>query len=152
MEKPNVAFARRLQAAVERAGLQALSHEQMAARLARQGVGVRAQTVSNWLTGKHMPKLEWVPGLAALLGTDPCELVFGGRPSRAVADKRAPAYADGASSAQERQLLDGYASLDADQQALVRELIRVLTASGKTGKRPGRRKTSLREASVKAAS
>ena len=113
-----------------------MSDGELVKLLARNGVGVTTQTVSNWRNGKHFPKLDQLPGLAATVDADACELAFG-RSTTRVAEARA---AWRAGSDEEQVLVNHYALLNQEQQSLVRELIRVLSSPGKNGKRPGRRK------------
>ena len=137
-ERRRLDFATRLQSALRRSAKDTLSDGDLVKLLARNGVGVTSQTVSNWRNGKHFPKLEQLPGLAETIDADPCELAFG-KPTTRVAEKRAVWRAG---STDEQLLVSNYALLGEEQQALVRELIRVLSLPGKNGKRPGRRKVS----------
>lgn len=137
MDKRTAAFARRLCAALDNRGLSGNSDGELAKLLARHHVAVSPQTISNWRNGKHLPKLQQFPGLAAMLRVDPGELAFG-KTSSAVAEQRGAWHA--ASAPDESEIVDGYVLLDESRRALVRELIRLLSQPGKSGKRPGRRK------------
>lgn len=137
-EKRRSEFARRFKASVARSGKSGLSDGELAKLLGRNGVAVTTQTISNWRNGKHMPKLEQLPGLAKTLGTDPAELAFGPVASR-VAE---PGPARYAATDEEREVIESYVLLNEQQRALIREMIRLLVQPGKDGKRPGPRKSA----------
>lgn len=139
MDKRTAAFARRLHTALQNRGLLEHSDGDLAKLLARHHVAVSPQTISNWRNGKHLPKLQQFPGLAAMLRADPGELAFG-KPNSAVAEQRGAWHV--ALSADESEIADGYVLLDDRRRALVRELIGLLSLPGKSGKRPGRRKAA----------
>jgi transcriptional regulator with XRE-family HTH domain len=127
------AFATRLNAALQASGKDGLSDGDLVKLLARNGVAVTTQTVSNWRNAKHMPKLEQIEGLAGMLVIPPGELAFG---TPRIAESKTT-YRD----AGERQLVEAFALLGEDERALVRELMRVLTNRAmQQGKRPGPRK------------
>jgi transcriptional regulator with XRE-family HTH domain len=140
MDKRTTAFARRLHIALESRRLLGNSDGELAKLLARHHVAVSPQTISNWRNGKHMPKLQQFQGLAALLKVDPGELAFG-KPGRAAGEQRGAWHAD--SSPDETEIVEAYALLDDSRRTLVRELIRLLSLPGKSGKRPGRRKSTI---------
>jgi transcriptional regulator with XRE-family HTH domain len=129
------AFASRFNAALEKGKKAVRSDGDIVKLLAREGVATTTQTVSNWRNGKHMPKLEQIEGLAAMLGVDPGELAFG---NRHLGEPKI-AYREG--NAEERALAESFALLGEQERALVRELIRVLTGKAtQPEKRPGPRK------------
>jgi transcriptional regulator with XRE-family HTH domain len=130
-------FARRFRASIARSGKSELSDGELAKQFGRNGVVVTTQTISNWRNGKHMPKLEQLPGLARSLRTDAAELAFGPATSR-VAE---PDLARYASNDEEREVVEGYVLLNDRQRALVLDLIRLLTQPGKSGRRSGPRKS-----------
>jgi len=127
-----MAFAKRFNAALEKRSKADLSNEELAKLLARQGVGVTGQTVSNWRNARYMPKLEQIEGIARMLGMDAGELAFG-RPR--TAEVRA-AYGKGID---EQAVLDGLALLGDQERKVLHSLIRLL---GPGGPRPGRRKAA----------
>lgn len=129
-----MAFAKRFNAALEKGGKAELSNEEIAKLLARQGVAVVGQTVSNWRNARHMPKLEQIEGIARMLQVDPGELAFG-KPR--TAESRAVYGREG----DEQVVLDGLALLGKQEQEVLRNLIRLL---GPHGPRPGRRKATTK--------
>ena len=134
-ERRKQAFAARFNAALQKGDKAVRSDGDLVKLLARQGVAVSSVSVSNWRNGKHMPKLEQMEGLAAMLGVDPGELAFG--PQRIGETKTV--YREG--NAEERAVAESFALLGEQERALVRELIRVLTGkAGQPDKRPGPRK------------
>jgi transcriptional regulator with XRE-family HTH domain len=133
MQQRRNGFAKRFNAALEKSGHAGLSDGDLVKLLARNGVAVTTQTVSNWRNAKHMPKLEQIEGLAGMLVIPPGELAFG---TPRIAESKTT-YRD----AGERQLVEAFALLGEDERALVRELMRVLTNRAmQQGKRPGPRK------------
>lgn len=128
------AFAKRLNAALHRGGKAELSNDELSRLLARHGVVVTGQTVSNWRNARHMPKLEQIEGVARLLGVDPGELAFG-KPR--TAEPRALYGSDGA----DRSVLDAIALLGEQEREALQTLIRLL---GPRAPRSGRRKSSAK--------
>jgi transcriptional regulator with XRE-family HTH domain len=120
MDKEKAAFAKRLRGALEARGIEA-----SAAVLEKRfnsrydGAAVTAQAISGWLNGKSMPKQDKLRVLAALVGMQPHELQFGGKP--AVAEGRADWTQ--AMAAPDRAMVDAYFSLPVPQRKLVRDLI-----------------------------
>lgn len=134
-ERRKQAFATRFNAALRASGKADHSDGSLVQLLARKSVATTTQTVSNWRNGKHMPKLEQMEGLAAMLGVDPGALAFG---NQRVGEPKT-AYREG--DAEERVLAESFALLGEEERALVRELIRVLTGkAAQPDKRPGPRK------------
>jgi len=142
MDKRTAAFARRLHTALENRGFLESSGGELAKLLARHHVAVSPQTISNWRNGKHLPKLQQFPGLATLLRVDPGELAFG-KTNRTIAEQRGAWHVE--SSPDESEIVEAYALLEDSRRALVRELIRLLSLPGKSGKRPGRRRATTVE-------
>lgn len=135
IEQRRAAFAKRLQGALQKSGKAGLSGEEIARLLARQGVAVTSQTVSNWRGGRTMPKLEQMEAVARMLRADPGELAFG-KPR--TAEPRA-GYGQGGD---EQSLLDGFSLLGDDEREALRGLIRLL---GPKARRPGRRRAAVKD-------
>lgn len=134
MQQRRTAFAKRFNAALQKSGKAGLSDGELVKLLARQGVGVTSQTVSNWRNARYMPRLEQLEGVARMLNVDPCELAFG-KPR--TAEARAVYGGDG----EEQSVLDGLALLGKQEQEVLRDLIRLL---GPRQRRPGRRKATTK--------
>ena len=120
MDKEKAAFAARLRGALEAKGIEASAaviEKRFNSRYG--GAAVTAQAISGWLNGKSIPKQDKLRVLAAIVGMEPHELQFGGKP--AVGEGKA----DGAQAlgVPERSMLDAYASLPATQRKLVRDLV-----------------------------
>jgi len=134
-EQRRLAFAARFNAALQASGKDKLSDGDLLKLLGRNGVAVTTQTVSNWRNAKHLPKLEQIEGLAAMLEVSPGELAFG---ARGISEGKVVYRND---AAEERLLVEAFTLLGEDERALVRELVRVLTSRAKQHeKRPGPRK------------
>ena len=120
MDKEKAAFAARLRGALEAKGIEASAaviEKRFNSRYG--GAAVTAQAISGWLNGKSIPKQDKLRVLAALVGMEPHELQFGGKP--AVGEGKAD-WAQ-ALGVPERSMLDAYASLPATQRKLVRDLV-----------------------------
>ena len=80
MDKEKAAFAARLRAALEAKGIEA-SPAVLERRFNSRygGTAVTAQAISGWLNGKSMPKQDKLRVLAAIVGMEPHELLFGAR-------------------------------------------------------------------------
>lgn len=120
MDKEKAAFAARLRAALEAKGIEASAaviEKRFNSRYG--GAAVTAQAISGWLNGKSIPKQDKLRVLAAIVGMEPHELQFGGKP--AVGEGKAD-WAQ-ALGVPERSMLDAYASLPATQRKLVRDLV-----------------------------
>ena len=120
MDKEKAAFAARLRAALEAKGIEA-SPAVLERRFNSRygGTAVTAQAISGWLNGKSMPKQDKLRVLAAIVGMEPHELLFGARD--AVGEGKLDWMQ--AMGAPERSMMDAYASLPASQRKLVRELV-----------------------------
>ena len=120
MDKEKAAFAARLRGALEARGIgasPAVLEKRFNSRYG--GAAVTAQAISGWLNGKSLPKLDKVRVLAAIVGMDPHELLFGGK---AVVGEGKLDWMQ-TMGAPERSMMDAYASLPASQRKLVRELV-----------------------------
>ena len=124
-KKPEHAdFAERLRQHLETGGYDT-SRVELVKQLARDGrVAVTQQTISGWLSGKHLPKPNAVRGLALMLGIDPGLLLFGGKAS-GVREPRSdwPDYV----SARDRNLFQEFLALPAKQREAVRQHIETLS-------------------------
>ena len=120
MDKEKAAFAARLRGALEAKGIEASAaviEKRFNSRYG--GAAVTAQAISGWLNGKSIPKQDKLLVLAAIVGMEPHELQFGGKP--AVGEGKAD-WAQ-ALGVPERSMLDAYARLPATQRKLVRDLV-----------------------------
>jgi hypothetical protein len=90
------------------------------------GAPVTAQAISGWLNGKAIPRQDKIRVLAAIVGMDPYELQYGGKPR--VGEGRLPWEA---MTVPERAMIEAYLSLPASQRKLVRELVAALTEKGR---------------------
>lgn len=120
MDKEKAAFAARLRGALEARGIgasPAVLEKRFNSRY--DGAAVTAQAISGWLNGKSLPKLDKVRVLAAIVGMDPHELLFGGK--AAIGEEKLDWTQ--AMGAPERSMMDAYVSLPASQRKLVRDLV-----------------------------
>lgn len=130
MKDEKAEFAARL-----RMALQAAHIEASAAVLEKRfnsryrGTPVTAQAISGWLNGRAMPKQDKLRVLAAIVGMEPHELQFGGKPKVAEAKSHWP----DAMGPQERAMLDAFLGLPPAQRRLVRELVMALAGQGAKG-------------------
>ncbi|GGJ97868.1 hypothetical protein [Luteimonas terricola] len=129
------AFAKRFNSALQKAGKDELSGEEVVKLLARQGVATTSQTVSNWRNAKYIPKLEQFEGIARMLGMDPGELAFG-------VPRTAETRASYGGKREEQSILDGLALLGDQEREVLLGLIRLL---GSTRERPGRRRATAND-------
>ena len=120
MDKEKAAFAARLRGALEARGIgasPAVLEKRFNSRY--DGAAVTAQAISGWLNGKSIPKQDKLRVLAAIVGMEPHELLFGARD--AVGEGKLDwAHALGAA---ERSMVDAYLSLPNSQRRLVRDLV-----------------------------
>jgi len=124
MRSEQTAFAERLRAALESAGIEP-SPAALVKLLARQGANnVTPQAVSAWLGGKHLPKQENLRALADIVGMEPHLLAFGGPSFQGVRDEHT-AWPDRV-RAHDRLAFEAYLTLPEPQRKLVRELIDML--------------------------
>ena len=124
-KKPEHAdFAERLRQHLEKGGYDTTRAE-LVKQLARDGrISVTQQTISGWLSGKHLPKLNAMVGLARMLGIDPCSLLFGSRAS-SVRESRSEWPAN--VGARDRNLFQEFLALPAKHQEAVRQHIESLS-------------------------
>lgn len=122
MKNDKLGFAERLRTAMEQAG-----HPPRAAVLEREfntrywGRSVTLQAVRRWLRGEAIPSQDKLLVLAEWLKVEPHELRYGTRVSRTVQDYRAR-WGEGLHAA-DRETLDAYLELPADQRRFLREVI-----------------------------
>jgi transcriptional regulator with XRE-family HTH domain len=90
---------------------------------------VTQQTISGWLSGKHMPKPDAMRALAQLLDVDPQDLQFGARMAREVREPNT-AWPDHLSGP-DRLLFEEFLRLPAEQRDVVRKLVRFLSRPAK---------------------
>ncbi|MBN8261286.1 MAG: hypothetical protein J0L59_03065 [Xanthomonadales bacterium] len=117
-------FSKRLAGALQKAGYEprpGVLHKLFNSRY--RGVSVTFQSVSRWLGGKSIPEPDKLRVLAALVGMEPHELQFGGKPR---VGEAVPAWES--LSAPDRATMDAYLGLPAPQRKLVRELVAMLAA------------------------
>ncbi|MGN2245935.1 helix-turn-helix domain-containing protein [Frateuria sp. GZRR35] len=129
MTSEQTAFAKRLVAALEAAGIEASPAvlEKLVPR--NGGENVTSQAISGWLSGKHMPKKANVRALAKIVGLPAHELEYGGS-SKGV--REAPATWPDHVRGHDRLAFEEFLLLPEAQRKLVRELIAVLAqARGK---------------------
>lgn len=123
MKDEKAEFSVRLRAALKEARVEASAsvlEKRFNSRYA--GAPVTAQAISGWLNGKAIPRQDKIRVLAAIVGMDPYELQYGGKPR--VGEGRLPWEA---MTAPERAMIEAYLSLPVAQRKLVRELVAALT-------------------------
>lgn len=127
MDKEKAAFAARLRGALEAKGIEvsaAVIEKRFNSRYG--GAAVTAQAISGWLNGKSMPKQDKLRVLAALVGMEPHELQYGGKPRVGEG-----VLAWETMAAPDRAAMDAFLGLPAPQRKLVRELVTMLAAGAK---------------------
>lgn len=130
MTSEQTAFAKRLMAALDAAGIEA-SPVVLEKLLPRYGGGnVTSQAISGWLTGKHVPKQANLRALAKIVGLPPHVLEHG-ESAKGVREVHAawPDHVRG----HDRLAFEEFLLLPEAQRKLVRELIAVLV-QGARGK------------------
>lgn len=132
MKTEQSAFAKRLLAALEAAGIEASPAllEKLVPKYG--GEAVTSQAVSGWLTGKHLPKQANMRALAHIVGRPPHELQFGTPAHKGVREANVawPDHVRG----HDRLAFEAFLSLPEARRKLVHELIAMLATS--TPKRP----------------
>lgn len=127
MKTEQSAFAKRLLAALEAAGIEA--SPAVLEKLVPQygGEAVTAQAVSGWLTGKHLPKQANMQALAHIAGLPPHELQFGTQTRRGVREANVawPDHVRG----HDRLAFEAFLDLPEARRKLVRELIAMLAVA-----------------------
>jgi hypothetical protein len=88
-----------------------------------RGVSVTFQSVSRWLSGKSIPEQDKLRVLAAIVGTDPHVLQYGGKPW---VGENKPAWESMQSP--DRAMVDAFLTLPSPQRKVVRDLIAILAA------------------------
>jgi len=129
MEEEKTAFARRLRAALEDAGIEpsaAVLEKRFNSRY--RGTPVTVQAISGWLTGRYMPKQDKIRVLAELVRIDPHVLQFGG--GGRIAEARAE-WLPTAVGARERRVIDAFLALPPKRRELVAELVTALHDSAR---------------------
>ncbi|MBK9250792.1 MAG: transcriptional regulator [Proteobacteria bacterium] len=129
MEEEKAAFARRLRAALQDAGVEASAavvEKRFNSRYS--GTPVTVQAISGWLTGRYMPKLDKLRVLAEIARVDPQVLQFGG--GGRIAEGRAD-WLPATLSARDKRVIDAYLNLTPKRRELVGELVTSLLDSGR---------------------
>ena len=127
MKTEQSAFAQRLVAALEAAGIEASPAGLEKLVPQRGGEAVTAQAISGWLNGRHLPKQANMRALASIVGMQPHELQFGVKPHRGVREVNTawPDHVRG----HDRLAFEDFLSLPEAERKLVRELIAALAAA-----------------------
>ena len=115
-------FAARLAAAMREAGYEprvAVLEKQFNTRY--MGRSVTYQGVARWLKGEAIPAQDKLQVLADWLGVEPHALRFGGQPARAIQERKK--RWEHALSGPEREVLEAFINLPAEQKKIVREVI-----------------------------
>jgi hypothetical protein len=124
MKTEQSAFAKRLIAALDAAGIEASPVELEKLVPLRGGDSVTAQAISGWLNGRHLPKQKNMRALASIVGVPPHELQYGVSANKGVRDVNAawPDHVRG----HDRLAFEAFLLLSEHQRKLVRELIAAL--------------------------
>jgi hypothetical protein len=129
MENVKTKFANRLREAMERAGCQpkpaVLEREY---NLRCWGKPVTLHGVRRWLRGETIPREDKLLVLAEWLQISPHQLRYGTEIDEKIEDRRA--RWDAAISSQERDVIEAYLSLPAEQRKAVRAIILGLGRAG----------------------
>lgn len=121
-------FSKRLASAMRAAGYEARPSVLLTQFNTRYiGRSVSFQTASRWLNGRSIPEQDKLQVLAKLLGVEPQALRYGAPSARKVAEPRITWPVD--LKPQDREVIDTYLALPAQQRRLVRELITELRAA-----------------------
>ena len=130
MNNEQIAFSRRLRAALQRAGL-GESPVELVRLLARfGGEPVSQQAVAGWLKGRAMPRQANLRALAKMLSVEPQQLQYGDD-SKRVREQRGEWRVD----PRDQLAIDAYVQLPSAQRKLLRQLIDEFTKSTGTGKK-----------------
>lgn len=127
MKNEQAQFAERLGAALAAAGLDASPAELVKLIARHGGTPVTPQAISGWLNGKHLPKQANLRALGRLLGMEPQELQFGGKPVPAVRED-AGTWVPGLTGVDTLAVRE-FVGLPSARRRLVRELIAALAES-----------------------
>ena len=127
MKTEQAAFAKRLVAALDAAGVDAspIALEKLLARYG--GTPVTPQAISGWLHGKHMPKQANMRALARVVNMEPYDLQYGSKHARGVREPIQLWLAGVA--AVDRLAMEEFVRLPLSQRRLVRDLIDTLASS-----------------------
>ena len=130
MKEEKAKFSARLRTALRDAGIDESGTVLMKRFNARyRGVSVTSQTVSGWLSGKSMPRLDKVRTLADVLGVDFGYLLLGKKSQGGVREDELSWL--NRATAKEKAVIDAFLDLPARQRELISELIEGLAkASG----------------------
>jgi hypothetical protein len=124
MKTEQSAFAKRLAAALEAAGIEASST--VLEKLVPQhgGETVTSQAISGWLHGKHIPKQANMQALARITGVLPHELQYGPPTHKGMRESNLawPDHVRG----HDRLAFEAFLTLSDAQRKVVRELIALL--------------------------
>ncbi|MEW9625242.1 helix-turn-helix domain-containing protein [Rhodanobacter geophilus] len=133
MKTEQSAFAKRLAAALEAAGIEASSTVLEKLVPQQGGEAVTPQAISNWLSGKHIPKQANLQALARITGVPPHELQYGTSTHKGVREAHSawPDHVRG----HDRLAFEAFLTLSDAQRKVVRELIALLAV-------PARRRSS----------
>lgn len=115
-------FAARLAAAMREAGYAprvAVLEKQFNTRY--MGRSVSYQAAARWLKGEAIPAQDKLQVLADWLGVEPHVLRFGGLPAQAIRERKK--RWEQALSGPEREVLEAFINLPAEQKKIVREVI-----------------------------
>jgi hypothetical protein len=135
MKTEQSAFAKRLAAALEAAGIEASSTVLEKLVPQQGGETVTPQAISSWLNGKHIPKQANLQALARITGVPPHELQYGTSAHKGVREANSawPDHVRG----HDRLAFEAFLTLSDVQRKVVRELIALLatTAHKRSGSR-----------------
>jgi len=125
MKTEQTAFAKRLVAALEKAGIEASPSELEKMVPANGGEAVTPQAISGWLHGKHIPKQANLQALARIAHVPPHELQFGTSTNKVLREPNVawPDHLRG----HDRLAFEAFLTLPEARRKLVRELITMLT-------------------------
>lgn len=123
-------FAGRLAAAMRNAGYQprvSVLEAQFNTRF--MGRPVSYQAAARWLKGEAIPSQDKLQALADWLQVEPHVLRFGGKPSFSIAERKKRWEA--AVSGPEREVLEAFIGLPAEEKKVVRSVILTFAAASK---------------------
>ena len=124
MKTEQSAFAKRLAAALEAAGIEASSTVLEKLVPQQGGEAVTPQAISSWLNGRHIPKQANLQALARITGVPPHELQYGTSAHKGVREANSawPDHVRG----HDRLAFEAFLTLSDVQRKVVRELIALL--------------------------
>lgn len=128
MKSEQVAFAKRINEALAKAGIDP-SPKRLGQLLARHGgTPVTSAAISSWLNGKHLPKQANMRALAKLVGMQAHELQYGDG-FVGVSEPRL-AWPSGVSGT-DKLTIEGFLRLPSKQREVVGEIVAAFTKAGK---------------------